>query len=148
MRQLHFPGYRFRTKSIENSTHIFDPIRKKFFLLQPEEWVRQHVLQFLIQTHHYPVSLIAVEKHIRVAQTDKRFDVVVYKPDGSIFLLIECKAPEVPITQEVFDQAARYNLSAQAEWLMLTNGLTHVYYSIDYVTKKCKFVPEIPAFSP
>lgn len=148
MRNLNFPGYRFRTKSMENGVHIFDPIRKKFVALQPEEWVRQHVLQYLIETHQYPASLISVEKKIRVAHTDKRYDVVVYKPDGAIFLLIECKAPEIEITQEVFDQIARYNLSAKAEWLMLTNGLQHLYYRIDYITKKCQFVPEIPAFSP
>ena len=68
--------------------------------------------------------------------------------DGTIFLLIECKAPEVEITQDVFDQIARYNLSAEADWLMLTNGLQHLYYRIDYITKKCQFVPEIPVFSP
>ena len=148
MRKLNFPGYRFRTKSIENNLHIFDPIRKKFVVLQPEEWVRQHVLQFLLKTHKYPVSLLAVEKKIQVAQTEKRFDVVVYKPNGTIFMLIECKAPEIPINQDVFDQAARYNLSANADWLMLTNGIKHVYYRIDYITKKCQFVPDIPAFSP
>ena len=148
MRKLNFPGYRFRTKSIENQRHIFDPIRKKFVVLQPEEWVRQHVLQYLIDTHHYPISLLAVEKKIRVAQMDKRFDVVVFKPDGRIFMLIECKAPDIPLDQEVFDQAARYNLSVDAEWLMLTNGLQHLYYRIDYITKKCQFVPDIPPFSP
>ena len=87
MQALEFPAYDFRLKNSENKPYIFDPIRKKFVHLTPEEWVRQHVVQFLIQTKGYPTSLINVEKEIKIYDTKKRYDIVVFNSDGSIFLL-------------------------------------------------------------
>src|SRR5690606_35574179 len=127
MQQLHFPSYDFRFKSSENKISIFDPIRKKFVVCTPEEWVRQHVIQFLMVEKKTPRSLINVEKLLLVHQMQKRYVVVVYRPDGSIYLLVECKAPQVEITQNTFDQIARYNLSLQATYLMVTNGLQHYF---------------------
>ena len=98
MHQLNFPKYQFRFKSSENKTLIFDEIRKKFIILTPEEWVRQHVAQFLISEKKYSKSLINVEKQLKVKDTIKRYDVVVYNRDGSIFLIVECKAPSVSIS--------------------------------------------------
>lgn len=127
MQNLNFPTYSFRLKNSENNTHIFDVIRKKFVVLQPEEWVRQHCVQYLIQEKNYPISLINVEKVILINGLKKRYDIVVFNPDGSLAVVVECKAPKVQISQSVFDQIARYNLTLKASYLMVTNGLNHYF---------------------
>lgn len=146
MQQLNFPAYSFRFKSSENKISIFDEIRKKFIVLTPEEWVRQHVVQFLMQEKKYPKSRINVEKTLLLNQTKKRYDIVVFNRDGSIFLIVECKAPNVAITQETFDQIARYNLSLNAQYLMITNGLQHYYCQTDSKKKKYVFLENIPEY--
>ena len=148
MQTLNFPTYEFRFKSNENKRYIFDIIRKKFVVLTPEEWVRQHAVRFLLQDRGYPQSLMNVEKRIQINHLTKRYDIVIYRPDGSIFLVVECKAPQVGITQEVFDQIARYNLTLKAENLMVTNGLQHIFYQIDYERKAYIFLRELPNFYP
>jgi len=144
MQKLYFPAYSFRFKSNENKISIFDEIRKKFVILTPEEWVRQHVVQFLIQEKNYPKSRISVEKELQLYQTKKRYDVVVYNRDGSIFLIVECKAPHIEVSQQTFDQIARYNLELKADYLMVTNGLNHYYCQMDYENKRYVFLEEIP----
>lgn len=144
MQELNFPKYSFRFKSSENKLSVFDEIRKKFVLLTAEEWVRQHVVQFLLQHKNYPKSLINVEKVIKVNDLVKRYDLVVYNPDGSIFLLVECKAPNVKITQETFNQIARYNLVLKAEHLMVTNGLNHYFCQMDFKEQKYVFLEDLP----
>lgn len=144
MRDLNFPKFQFRFKINENKRFIFDDIRKKYVLLTPEEWVRQHVVQFLIQVKAYPKSYINVEKLVKINGMSKRYDVVVFAPNGTIFLLIECKEPNVKITQSVFDQIARYNLSLNAQFLMVTNGINHYYCKLDYVNKKYQFLTDLP----
>jgi type I restriction enzyme R protein N terminal domain protein len=146
MQILNFPLYEFRFKNSENKLYIFDIVRKKFVSLTPEEWVRQHTIQFLLKEKKYPQSLINVEKQIQVNQLTKRYDIVVYRSDGSIFLAVECKAPQVKITQQIFDQIARYNMTLKAENLMITNGLHHIFYQIDYVNQKYVFLEELPDF--
>ena len=133
MQDLNFPSYTFRLKNSENNIHIFDVIRKKFVLLQPEEWVRQHCIHFLTNEKKYPISLINVEKVVHINGLNKRYDVVVYNPDGSIHLIIECKAPKVKISQSAFDQIARYNLALKASFLMVTNGLNHYFLSLIHI---------------
>lgn len=147
MQPLNFPKYSFRLKSSEKGLQIFDIVRKKFVQLQPEEWVRQHVLHFLIYTRNYPKSLINIEKQLVVNQLKKRYDLVVFKPNGSIFLLVECKAPEVRIDQNTFDQIARYNLQLSAQFLMVSNGMDHYYCKMDTENEKYHFLKEIPDFS-
>ena len=146
MQILNFPLYEFRFKNSENKLYIFDIVRKKFVSLTPEEWVRQHTIQFLLKEKKYPQSLMNVEKQIQVSQLTKRYDIVVYRSDGSIFLAVECKAPQVKITQQIFDQIARYNMTLKAENLMVTNGLHHIFYQIDYVNQKYVFLEELPDF--
>ena len=146
MQILNFPLYEFRFKNSENKLYIFDIVRKKFVSLTPEEWVRQHTIQFLLKEKKYPQSLMNVEKQIQVNQLTKRYDIVVYRSDGSIFLAVECKAPQVKITQQIFDQIARYNMTLKAENLMITNGLHHIFYQIDYVNQKYVFLAELPDF--
>ena len=147
MQKLNFPVYSFRFKNSENKVSIFDEIRKKFILLTPEEWVRQHVVQFLLQDKKYPKSYINVEKLIKINDLSKRYDGVVFEPNGEIFLLIECKAPEVPISQQTFDQIARYNLVLKAKYLMVTNGLNHYFCQMDFENEKYVFLKELPEYS-
>lgn len=143
---MNFPVYSFRFKNSENKVSIFDEIRKKFILLTPEEWVRQHVVQFLLQDKKYSKSYINVEKLIKINDLSKRYDVVVFQPNGEIFLLIECKAPEVPISQQTFDQIARYNLVLKAKYLMVTNGLNHYFCQMDFENEKYVFLKELPEY--
>jgi len=146
MQKLNFPTYSFRFKNSENKIAIFDEIRKKFILLTPEEWVRQHVIQFLIREKSYPKSYINVEKLIKINGTNKRYDIVVYQTNGELFLLIECKAPQVKITQETFDQIARYNLELNANYLMVSNGLNHYFCQMDFEKEKYNFLDSLPSF--
>ena len=146
MQKLNFPNYTFRFKNSENKVAIFDEIRKKFILLTPEEWVRQHVVHYLLNEKKYPKSYINVEKVLKINGLTKRYDVVVFNPDGSIFLLIECKAPQVTITQNTFDQIARYNMTLNANYMMVTNGLNHYFCHMDYEQEKYNFLRELPEF--
>ena len=146
MQKLNFPTYSFRFKNSENKVAIFDEIRKKFIILTPEEWVRQHVVQYLVQDKNYPKSYINVEKLIKVNDLSKRYDIIVYHPNGTIDLLIECKAPEVTITQQTFDQIARYNLVMNAKYLMVSNGLNHYFCQMDFENEKYIFLKELPEF--
>lgn len=146
MQELNFPKYQFRFKNSENKIAVFDVLRKKFVILTPEEWVRQHSVHFLLEEKKIPRSLLNVEKQIKLNQLTKRYDVVAYKPNGNIFLIVECKAPKIPITQSTFDQIARYNLSLKAEYLMVTNGLQHYYCQMDYKNERYQFLREIPQF--
>ncbi|ATA91195.1 restriction endonuclease subunit R [Capnocytophaga canimorsus] len=146
MQKLNFYPYQFRFKNSENKTLIFDEIRKKFVVLQPEEWVRQHVVQFLIQEKGFPKSLINVEKELVINGLKKRYDIVVYTNTGKILLVVECKSPDILINQKVFDQIFRYNLSLQASVLMVTNGLQHYYAMIDYNSNKLLFMESLPDY--
>ena len=147
MQKLNFQLYNFRFKNNENKVSIFDEIRKKFIILTPEEWVRQHVVQFLLEEKKYPKSLINVEKVLKINGLRKRYDVVVFNSDGSIFILIECKAPEIKITQATFDQIARYNMTMNAQFLMVTNGLNHYFCQKDYENEKYTFLENLPNYN-
>ena len=147
MQQLNFPSYTFRFKNSENKVSIFDEIRKKFIVLTPEEWVRQHVVQFLLDEKKYPKSLINVEKVLMVNGLRKRYDVVVFNSDGSIFVLIECKAPAIKIAQATFDQIARYNMTLKSQFLMVTNGLNHYFCQMDFENEKYAFLENLPNYN-
>ena len=147
MEKLNFPKFDFSFKSKENKTFIFDPIRKKWLVLNPEEWVRQHCIQFLLKTKNVPLGFIQVEKKLNVNNTEKRYDLVVFKPDHSIDLLVECKSPKVKITQKTFDQIARYNLVLKSDYLMLTNGLNHFFCKMDFEKRKYLFLPDLPNYN-
>jgi hypothetical protein len=147
MEKLNFHDFDFSFKSKENKTYIFDPIRKKWLVLNPEEWVRQHCIQFLLKTKNVPLGFIQVEKKLNVNNTEKRYDLVVFKPDHSIDLLVECKSPKVKITQKTFDQIARYNLVLKSDYLMLTNGLNHFFCKMDFEKRKYLFLPDLPNYN-
>ncbi|MDX2172505.1 MAG: type I restriction enzyme HsdR N-terminal domain-containing protein [Bacteroidota bacterium] len=122
--QLKYPSFAVKVKNDDGKTKIFDPIRKKWFVLTPEEWVRQHVLNYLIEVKKYPASLISVEKEIALNNLKKRYDIVIYKRDLNPFLIVECKAPFVSLDISTIEQAQRYNLMLRANYLMITNGIT------------------------
>ena len=122
MTEVIFKKYNFRKKTKHGKEFIFDLVRKKFVALTPEEWVRQHILHFLVFDKGYPKSLIAVERGIDLNGLQKRFDIVVFDKIGKPKLMIECKASEEQLDEKVFAQIARYNLSLQVDYLWVTNG--------------------------
>jgi hypothetical protein len=147
MIKLNLPNYNFKIKNSENKTLIFDKLRKKYLVLTPEEWVRQHFVQYLIREKKYPVSLIALEKQLTVNNLKKRSDILVFNTDGHSQIIVECKAPQIKITQDTFDQIARYNLKLKAHYLIVTNGLEHYYCKMDFENEAYIFLPEIPAYN-
>ncbi len=146
MNRLNFPPYEFRFKNKENKILVFDPIRKKFVVLHPEEWVRQHVIRYLIDGKGYPKSLVNVERKLLVNGLEKRYDVVVFDTMGQVDVLVECKAPEVAITQKTFDQIARYDLSLNARYLMVTNGHGHYFCQLDRQAGGYVFLSDLPPY--
>ncbi len=143
---LSFPAYPFRTKKVQNKEFIFDTVRKKFVALTPEEWVRQHVVQFLINEKKYPLSHIAVEISIKINEESKRCDVVVFNNLSEPFLIVECKSPDVSINQKVFDQIAVYNWALNSPFLFVTNGITHFICKLDYCLNSYHFLRELPDY--
>jgi type I site-specific restriction endonuclease len=123
--QLNFPEFSFRIQDVGQKKSIFDPVRKKFIPLTPEEWVRQHCLQTLHAIHGLPFQRIAVERGLKVAGLEKRFDIVAFDRQGKPLVLVECKAPEVPIKPQTLLQILGYNYSLQCPWLWITNGRDH-----------------------
>lgn len=146
MTELNLPPSNFKIKSSENKRLIFDQIRKKYVVITPEEWVRQHYVSYLIKEKKYPISQIALEKQVIVNGLKKRTDILIFNQQGTHEILVECKAPSIPITQATFDQIARYNLKLKAKYLIVTNGLNHVYCQMDFDNEKYTFLKEIPSY--
>ena len=121
MEALIYPTYPFKLQQVQGKDQIFDPFRKAWVILTPEEWVRQNILQYLVQTCNYPNSLIAVEKTIQLGELDKRFDIVVYKNDIP-WMIIECKEARVEIGEKTLQQILQYQQVLKAEYLIITNG--------------------------
>lgn len=144
--RLNLPPYPFKITQRDNVYFIFDEIRKKHLVLTPEEWVRQHFIQHLLASKSFPSTLIQIEGGLSLNQTRKRSDILVYNNLGEKIMVIECKAPSVPITQSTFDQAARYNSVYKANWLAVTNGLNHYYAKIDHTNRKFLFFEELPDY--
>lgn len=146
MQKLNLPSFNFRIKTEAEKNYIFDPVRKKFVWLTPEEWVRQHFIQFLIQDKKYPQSLMVLEKQILLNGKVFRFDLLVYRRNGHPLLIAEFKAPQVKITQDTFDQVVRYNMALKVELVIVSNGLKHYVCAIDYSTGSYSFLKEVPIF--
>lgn len=119
---VHFPKHNFKIKKQDEREMIFDVFRKLWVVLTPEEWVRQNFLQWLIQIMKYPASLISIEKEILLADIKKRFDIAVYSRSGKPWLLVECKAMDVPLDEAVLHQVLRYNQALEVSYLVITNG--------------------------
>lgn len=119
---VNYPEPAFRIKQEEGKDYLFDIIRKRWLLLTPEEWVRQNFIRYLVQVKSYPLSLIAVEKELRLGELKKRFDILVYDNNHQPWLMVECKAPEIKLTEAVLQQALRYNISVPVKYILITNG--------------------------
>ncbi|QII69418.1 type I restriction enzyme HsdR N-terminal domain-containing protein [Apibacter sp. B3706] len=139
---LNFPKkYNFQIKEKESLWYIFDEVRKKWLILTPEEWVRQHIIFYFKTEKKIPQSAFIIEKKINLNQQTKRLDILLYKKSEPR-LLVECKAPEIPITQTTFEQAARYNTQIKSKYILLTNGFKHLYFTYDAVNNQYKVVDD------
>ncbi len=146
LQPLQLPPYPFKITEDNGKLTLFDDIRKKHILLTPEEWVRQHFVQYLINQKGYPKSLIKLEGGLKLHGKARRTDIVVFNNEGERILLIECKAPSVKIDQKVFDQVARYNMVHKVALLAVSNGMEHYYCRINFETRDYKFIEELPGY--
>ena len=147
MTELNLPKYNMRiSRDRNNNIKIFDSIRKKFVSLTPEEYVRQHFTNWLINYLHYPIGLIANEVKISLNSTIKRCDTIVYSNMGDPMMIIEYKAPHISINQKVFDQIVRYNMVLKTKYLVVSNGMQHYCCIIDYDNNSYHFIPHITTY--
>ena len=141
---MQFSRYDLKITREGDTERVFDIIRKKYVVLTPEEWVRQHIVHYLISDHGFPKSLISVEKKITVNTLTRRTDIVLYNQTGSPLLIVECKAPEVTLSQKTIEQAARYNLTLKVPYLWITNGALHVICKIDLESGTWQLLDTLP----
>lgn len=146
MERLNLPTYSFNLKSEDERTLIFDVFRNRWVVLTPEEWVRQHIARYLSDDLGYPPSLILLEGSLRVNGMPRRYDLLVHDREGNPVMIGECKAPDVKITQKVFDQLARYNGVLGVSLLLITNGIDHYCMQSDPKNEGYTFLPQIPSF--
>ena len=146
MPQLNLPKVALKTKSVEGTIQVFDVIRKKYFVLTPEEWVRQHFIHYLNTEKNYPMGLMGVEKMVKYNALKTRADIMLYTTEGKAKMIVECKAPNVKITQDTFNQIAKYNFKLKVPFLVVTNGMQHFCCRMDYENNSISFLEEVPAF--
>lgn len=149
-RQLNLPRYAFDIRETDGQKTILDPVRRRQYVLTPEEWVRQHVVQFLLHERGYPAGLVSLEHSFMNEGRQRRADIVVYGKDARPLLLVECKAATVLIGQSVFDQVARYNQVVDAQLIVVTNGLVHYCYKVvsqEDGNVEYEFLEDLPSYS-
>lgn len=147
MNQLNLPPFPARVERREGKLYIWDELRRKMVRLTPEEWVRQHVVHYLLDKLGYPAELLMNEVGLQVGGTHKRVDTILYDKQLKPLMLLEYKAPEVPLSQRVLEQALRYNMALRVPYLVLSNGLEHVAYRIDYLKQEFQTLNVIPPYS-
>lgn len=133
-------------KSEGEKTYIFDVVRKKYLLLNPEEWVRQNFIHYLNKEKKYPLGLMGVEQMVKYNSLKTRADIVMYNTEGKANIIVECKAPDVKITQDTFNQIAKYNSQLKVKYLLVTNGMNHYCCKMDYESNRVTFLEEIPSY--
>lgn len=146
MLSLNLPPYATKVAVRDGKNTIWDIIRRKYVALTPEEWVRQHFVHFLVEHKGYPASLLANEVALTLNGTSRRCDTVLYDRTLSPRMIIEYKAPHIPITQKVFDQICRYNLVFRVDYLIVSNGLSHYCCRMDYVHQSYQFLTDVPEY--
>ena len=146
MPQLNLPYADLKIKLVDGVSQVFDKVRKKYFVLTLEEWVRQHFLHFLHKYRKYPLGLMGVEKMVKYNNLRTRADIVIYDREGVPIMLVECKSPKTKINQDVFLQIAKYNFKLRVKYLVITNGLEHFCCFMDYKENKIDFLDSIPSF--
>lgn len=148
MQQLNLPSFAIQTKLEGGKTYIFDFLRQRYIRLTPEEWVRQHFTHFLVEHKGYPQALLANEITLNVGGVARRCDSVLYHRDGGRpRVIVEYKAPTINITQSVFQQIYSYNSVLRADYLIVSNGLSHYCCRVDYAAMRVEYLQSIPAFS-
>lgn len=146
MSPLNLPAVDFKVKKSDGKVWIFDGIRKKFVVLTPEEWVRQHFVHHLIHDLHYPRSLFRIEGSLSYNTLQKRSDILVYDRNGKPWMLIECKSPSIKLTQRAFNQAAMYNMTVGARYVAVTNGMVHFCFLPPRPGGEAVFLNDFPDF--
>ena len=147
---LNLPKTNLQLSKIDEQLFVNCLVRKKKIVLTPEEWVRQHFISYFIDQLGYPKGLLTVEKKIQYGALEKRWDLAVFTPTQNCFLLLECKAPSIPITKSVFEQSLAYYRELQSDYLVLSNGLEHLIFGKDKVKQEFKSLndfPEYPSFA-
>ncbi|MDR2955524.1 MAG: type I restriction enzyme HsdR N-terminal domain-containing protein [Prevotella sp.] len=147
MFNLNLPPFDIKVKKLNGKLTVFDPLRRKYVALTPEEWVRQHFTNYLITDKGYSQSLIANEIQINLNNLKKRCDSVVYDKYLSPLMIIEYKAPDVVISQSVFDQIVRYNIVLKVNYLIVSNGMNHFCCRMNYENQTYEYLPDIPLYS-
>jgi len=142
---LNLPKYSFRLRQQNGRNEIFDETRKKWLVCTTEEWVRQHFVKWLVEEKRYPASNIAIEGGLKLNSLQKRTDIVVYK-NGAPYLLVECKAPSIKLSQKTFDQLFRYNLEIKAPYLAVTNGLLHFFAIVNQEANNVNYLESLPKY--
>ena len=143
---LNLPEYPLKVKKNGSRLSVFDRLRKRYVALTPEEWVRQHFVEFLIEVKQFPAALMANEVSLTQNGIKRRCDTLVADREGKSLVIVEYKAPEIEITQQVFDQIVRYNMVFRARYLMVSNGMAHYCCQIDYENNTYSFLSEIPCY--
>jgi hypothetical protein len=145
--QLNLPPADLTLSHADGHATVLDPLRRRFVRLTPEEWVRQHFVHFLIHHKGYPAGLLGNEVSLTLNGMSRRCVTVLYGRDRQPRMIVEYKAPSVPLTQKVFDQIYRYNITLRVEWLIVSNGLQHVVCHLNLEQGTCDFLPQVPDFS-
>lgn len=146
MIRLNLPSFEIKLRGSKECPLIFDILRKKYIAITPEEWVRQHFVHFLVEHKGYPASLLANEIQLAVGDKVLRADSVLYSRELKPRMIIEYKAPHIPITQKVFDQISIYNMLLHVDYLVVSNGMQHYICRMDYDGKKYIFLEDIPDY--
>jgi hypothetical protein len=146
MKKLNLPPFDYKIKTENSGNRIFDIIRKKYLLLTPEEWVRQHFVHYLIEHCHYPRSLISIETGLKYNQLRKRSDIIVYDKSGIPFLLVECKSADIQISKNAVFQATTYNQTVRAPYLVVTNGMGFICAKTGGEIDQLKWLDSLPPF--
>lgn len=146
MENLNIPYFQSRIEQRGEKKFIFDPFRKQYLILTPEEWVRQQFLHWICNDFGYPKGLVAVETPLKYNKLKKRADAVIYNSQLKPVMIIEFKSPQVSITEKTFEQAVRYNFAFKTPYIILTNGLTHYCCFINHNQKKVEYLSQIPLY--
>ena len=146
MRQLNLPPYEISVEERKGRRLIFDFLRRRYVALTPEEWVRQHFVHYLVERKGYPKGLLVNEMELRIGEKKLRCDTLLYNKELQPQMVIEYKAPDVPITQRVFDQIAAYNMLLQVDYLVVSNGLQHYCCRMNYEQRRYEFLQDIPQY--
>ena len=143
MVSLNLPSFEYKLKEVNGKVWIFDGIRKKYIVLTPEEWVRQHFINYLIQHLNYPKALFKVETGLSYNRLAKRTDIIVFNRQGEPWMVIECKAPHIQLDEQAARQVSMYSKTLNVRYLVLTNGIKHLCFD---VLQELKHLTELPEY--